>query len=77
MSRITQGDGSSPSGPTIRKRDRQRLAGYDRAIQLLDVELFAMRLFRDPVLKKAVAKREAIDEKRRTLRAWMKGYKES
>ena len=72
MSRIAQGDGSSPSGPIL-KRDRKRLANYDRSIHLLDQEIWAMEYVRHPGLKHVVAKRKEIDEKRRELRLRMKG----
>lgn len=71
MSRIAQGDGSSPSG-SIKKRDRKRLAKYDRAIHFLDREILAMEYVRHPGLEHVVAKRNTIDEKRRSLRLLMK-----
>lgn len=74
MGIITRGDGSSPSGPTIRKRDRDRLADYDRAIHYLDLAIVEKSRFRRSELSSVVAKRRAIDVKRRELRAWMKGY---
>ena len=72
MSRIAQGDGSSPSGPIL-KQDRKRLAKYDRSIHFLDQEIWAMEYVRHPGLRHVVAKRNEIDEKRRVLRLRMKG----
>jgi len=74
VGRSTQGDGSSPSGPIISKRDRDRLARYDRAIHLLDIQIVDKRRVRARDLCKVVAKRTAIDMKRLKLRMQMKGY---
>lgn len=72
MGRIARSDGSSPSGP-ITRRDRLRLAKYDRSITYLDQEIEAMEYVRHPGLKHVAAKRMEIDAKRRDLRLWMKG----
>jgi len=40
----------------------------------LDRQIPLARLFNDSSFKNATEKRSKIDEKRRLLRAWMKGY---
>ena len=74
MGTSPQGDGSSPSGPTIRKRDRERLARYDRLIQRLDRQIPWARFFGGSGLKDVIEKRSKVDAERRLLREWMKGY---
>ena len=74
MGRYPQGGGSNPSGPIIRKRDRDRLARYDKLIQRLDRQIPWARIFDGPEFKNAIEKRSMIDAKRRLLREWMKGY---
>jgi len=74
MGRYPQGDGSSPSGPIIRKRDRDRLARYDKLIQRLDRQIPLARIFGGSEFKNAIEKRSKVDAERRLLREWMKGY---
>lgn len=73
MGRITQGDGSNPSGPIVTSGDRKRLAAYDRAIQVQKTWLAAMRYGYGSTAK-IEARLLKLDAERRALRGWMKGY---
>lgn len=73
MDRIIQGEGSSPfSRPT--KAQRKQLKKYDKKISSLDTIIKSCRMFFiEP--KELVEKRKRYDQKRKSLRLDMKGYK--
>lgn len=75
MRRIPQGGGSSPSGPTITKRDRQQLKWYDRYIDGLKSHLKRSVEF-GPSRATTLSNIQRMDMKRLRLRLWMKGLGE-
>ena len=75
MDGIVQGVGSSPTGPTIRKRDRRRMRLLDRKIAKLDHEIWILDAWNPRIAAKRRRLRDKHDRQRKWLREWMKGYR--
>ena len=75
MSRNAQGPRSS-RGSSIRKADRQRMAGLDRSIAFLDVRMQSVLVWLDKKeCARLEAKRASMDGKRKELRLRIKRTK--
>jgi len=76
MVRSNQGVRSSRTRPTVLLRDRRRLRKLDRAISLLDSWIRINTIVNAALATKQMARRQLLDDRRKSLRHRMKGVED-